>query len=233
LRGPVGKWYKEGCGFVRLHKGCGVSIAALDGRVLVLNKLYLAVHIVSVRRALGLLCKQAAEVVSVEDNRYSTYNFESWVAVSEAKRRFEAERYGPDDWIRSVSFELMVPRIVRLLVYDKLPTTEVRFNRRNIYARDGNRCQYCGRRFPTSELTLDHVVPRSRGGDASWTNMVCACVACNVRKGGRPPWEAKMKLIRKPTKPRRSPVVKLHLRHEKYRSWKQFLDAAYWSVELK
>ena len=215
------------------EKRCAVSIVALDGRVLVLNKLYMAVHIVSVRRALGLLYKQVAEVVSVEDNQYSTYNFESWLEVSEAKRRFEATHYDPDDWIRGVSFELIVPRIVRLLVYDKLPATEVKFNRRNIYARDGNRCQYCGRHSPTSELSLDHVVPRRQGGESTWTNTVCACVACNVRKGGRPPWEAGMKLIRKPVKPRRSPVVKLHLRHEKYQSWKQFLDAAYWSVELK
>ena len=215
------------------EKRCAVSIVALDGRVLVLNKLYMAVHIVSVRRALGLLYKQVAEVVSVDHNQYSTYNFESWLEVSEARRRFETAHYHPDDWIRSVSFELIVPRIVRLLVYDKLPATEVKFNRRNIYARDGNRCQYCGRHFPTSELTLDHIVPRRQGGESTWTNTVCACVACNVRKGGRPPWEAGMKLIRKPVKPRRSPVVKLHLRHEKYQSWKQFLDAAYWSVELK
>ena len=75
-----------------------MSVAALDGRVLVLNKLYLAVHIVSVRRALGLLYKRTDEGVSAEDNRYNTYNFESWVEVSEARRRFAAERYDPDDW---------------------------------------------------------------------------------------------------------------------------------------
>jgi 5-methylcytosine-specific restriction endonuclease McrA len=210
-----------------------MSVAALDGRVLVLNKLYLAVHIVSVRRALGLVYKQLAEVISVEDNRYNSYNFQTWIEVSQAKRWFKAEPYDPDDWIRGVSFELIVPRIIRLLLYDRLPASEVKFNRRNIYARDGNRCQYCGRRFPTNELTLDHIVPRSQGGESTWTNVVCACVACNVLKGGRPPWEARMTLIRKPVKPRRSPVVKLHLHHEKYRSWKQFLDAAYWSVELK
>ena len=210
-----------------------MSVAALDGRVLVLNKLYMAVHIVSVRRALSLLYKQTAEVVSVEEDQYNSYNFESWIEVSEAKRRFEAEDYDPDDWVRGVSFELIVPRIVRLLVYDRLRASEVRFNRRNIYARDENHCQYCGRRFPTSELTLDHVIPRSQGGQSTWSNVVCACVACNVRKGGRPPRRAGMKLIRKPTKPRRSPVVKLHLRSQKYQSWKQFLDAAYWSVELK
>jgi len=210
-----------------------VSVAALDGRVLVLNKLYMAVHIVSVRRALTLLYKSVAEVVSVEEDRYNTYNFESWLEVSEARRGYEGEAYDPDDWVRGVSFELIVPRIVRLLLYDKLPRSEVKFNRRNIYARDENHCQYCGHRFPTSELTLDHVIPRRLGGESTWTNVACACVACNVRKGGRTPKEARMKLIREPYRPRRSPVVKLHLKSEKYRSWKQFLDAAYWSVELK
>ena len=102
-------------------------------------------------------------------------------------------------------FELAVPRIIRLLFYDRLPRQAVKFNRRNIFARDRNRCQYCGKRFPTSELSLDHVVPRSRGGEATWENIVCCCVKCNVRKGGRTPEEAGMKLITEPVKPKRSP----------------------------
>ncbi len=83
-----------------------------------------------------------------------------------------------------------MPRVIRLLAYDRLPKQTVRFNRRNLFARDNNRCQYCGKRFPTSELSLDHVVPRSRGGDTTWENIVCSCVACNVRKGGRTPTSA-------------------------------------------
>ena len=130
-------------------------------------------------------------------------------------------------------FEIAVPRILRLLVYDRLPQQTVKFNRRNIYARDRNRCQYCGRRFPTTELSLDHVVPRSIGGKTTWGNVVCCCVACNVRKGGRTPDRSGMKLIVKPIKPRRSPVLQLRLTSARYASWKQFLDAAYWNVELK
>ena len=79
---------------------------------------------------------------------------------------------------------------LRLLHYDRVPKQRVRLNRRNIFARDGNHCQYCGKRFATSELSLDHVVPTCRGGDTSWENLVCACVRCNVRKGGRTPQEA-------------------------------------------
>jgi len=90
-----------------------------------------------------------------------------------------------------------------------------------------------GKRFPTNELSLDHVVPRSQGGQSTWDNIVCACIDCNVRKGGRTPKEAHMALIRRPEKPRRSPLLNLKLTHRKYQSWRTFLDNAYWSVELK
>jgi 5-methylcytosine-specific restriction endonuclease McrA len=147
---------------------------------------------------------------------------------------FRAGLKHPDeDWIRTIKQEILAPRIIRLLFYDKLPKQTVKFNRRNIFARDGNRCQYCGRKFPTTELSLDHVVPRSQGGQSTWTNIVCACLDCNIRKGGRSPRQAGMHMIRPPEKPRRSPMLNLKLTNSKYQSWKTFLDHAYWSVELK
>ena len=160
----------------------------------------------------------------------SSFNFQSWREVSEARALFK----GPDDeFIRTVHFEIQVPRVIRLLAYDRLPRQKVKFNRRNIFARDGNRCQYCGKRFATSELSLDHVLPRSRGGQATWENIVCACLKCNVRKGGRTPRRPACALIREPVEPRTSPSLRLKLSHRKYRSWKTFLDNAYWSVELE
>jgi 5-methylcytosine-specific restriction endonuclease McrA len=190
----------------------------------------MAIHVISVRRAFCLLCKELAEVVNVEDGQFASYNFESWREVSEYRSRFK----GPDeDWIRTVNFEIQVPRIIRLLGYDKLPKQTVKFNRRNIFARDNNRCQYCGRKFATQDLSLDHVIPRSQGGQSTWANVVCACLRCNVRKGGRTPREAGMSLFRQPEKPRRSPMLNLKLTNTKYQSWKSFLDNAYWSVELK
>ncbi len=204
---------------------------ALSASVLVLNRMYLAVHVVSVRRALSLLCRDLAEVIHIEDGgQYSNYNFETWREVSELKAQFKEPH---EDWIRSVNFELQVPRVVRLLIYDRLPRQTIRFNRRNIFARDGNRCQYCGKRFITSELSLDHVRPRSQGGDTTWDNIVCCCVKCNVRKGGHTPDQAGMHLIRAPVKPKRSPQLTVKLGNPKYESWKSFLDNAYWSVDLK
>ena len=205
--------------------------SALDASVLVLNKLFMAIHIISVRRAFCLLCKDLAEVVSLEDGQFATYSFSTWRELSEY--RAQHFRQEDDDWVRTVNSEIQVPRVIRLLGYDKLPKQTVKFNRRNIFARDNNQCQYCGKRFPTSELSLDHIFPRSQGGQSTWENIVCACVSCNVRKGGQTPREAHMTLIRKPEKPKRSPLLNLKMTHRKYQSWRTFLDNAYWSVELK
>jgi 5-methylcytosine-specific restriction endonuclease McrA len=203
---------------------------ALDASVLVLNRYYTAVHVISVRRAFCLLFKELAEVITIDDGRYMSFNFASWREVSEARALFKEP---DDDFIRTVQFEIQVPRIIRLLTYERFPRQKVKFNRKNLFARDGNRCQYCGKKFPTTELSLDHLVPRSCGGRATWDNIVCACLRCNVRKGGRTPREAGMRLIREPVEPKTSPVLSLKLSHRKYRSWKAFLDNAYWSVELE
>ncbi|MHC4064159.1 MAG: HNH endonuclease [Planctomycetota bacterium] len=201
-----------------------------------LNAHYVALRVIGARRAFSLLFKQdlqdqpLAEVVSLEDGRYVSYDFDDWRELSEFRREFEPEKH---DWVRTVRFHIAVPRIIRVLAFNKLPRQEVKLNRRNIYARDQSLCQYCGKRFKPSELSLDHVVPRSRGGTNAWDNMVCCCVRCNVRKGGRTPQEAGMRLIAPPVKPRVSPVVNMSLSKSKYSSWQQFLDHAYWNVELK
>jgi 5-methylcytosine-specific restriction endonuclease McrA len=204
--------------------------SGLDCNVLVLNKHYMAIRIVGAKRAFSLLFRELAEVVSLEQGKYSAYDFQSWCEVSEFKRTFEPDGH---DWVSTVNFHIAVPRIIRLLFYDRLPRNNVKFNRRNIFARDRNSCQYCGKRYRTSELSLDHVIPKSMGGRSVWENVVCSCTKCNVKKGGRIPKEAGMTLIRKPVRPKRNPVIHIHLGHQKYRSWKQFLDNAYWSVELK
>ena len=203
----------------------------LDASVLVLNKLFMAVHVISVRRAFGLLCKDLAEVVTSDDGQFMTYDFTTWAEVSAFKAKLD--RHEDEDWIRTPTTEIQAPRVIRLMGYDRVPRQTVKFNRRNIFARDHNQCQYCGRKYVLSELSLDHVTPRSQGGQTTWENIVCACVDCNVRKGGRTPRQANMTLIKKPEKPKRSPVLNLKLTQTKYRSWQSFLDSAYWSVELK
>jgi len=207
------------------------SVSALESSVLVLNRNYMAVHVTTVKRAFCLLFKEAAEVISFnDDNTMNAYDIRSWVELTALRRSFAQQDDG--EYVHTVSLEIRVPKIIRLLFYDRLPRKQVKFNRRNIFARDGNRCQYCGRRRPTSELSLDHIIPRSRGGQATWANIVCCCTECNVKKGGRTPREAGMRLIRNPYKPRRSPLIRVKIQSDKYESWRHFVDDAYWSVTL-
>ena len=209
--------------------------SALDHSVLMLNAHYMALRVVSARRAFTLLFKRdlerrpVAEVVHVENGRYVSYDFEDWAELSAFRREFENNG---DDWVRAVRYELAVPRIIRVLTFTKLPKRQIKFSRRNIFARDQNTCQYCGKRFHSSELSLDHVVPRSRGGTTTWDNIVSACRRCNVKKGGKTPIDANLRLIRPPTKPRRNPVVFVKLSDHRYASWKHFLDGAHWDVDL-
>ena len=158
---------------------------SLDASVLVLNKFYMAVHVISVRRAFCLLFKDLAEVITLDDGRYLSYDFESWREVSEARARLR----GPEDeYIRTVHFEIQVPRVIRLLTYDRFPRQRVKFNRRNIFARDEQ---------PLPVLRQDGSPPANSASTTSrpgagaarptWENIVCACLKCNVRKGGRTP----------------------------------------------
>jgi 5-methylcytosine-specific restriction endonuclease McrA len=201
--------------------------AALACSVLVLNRLYMAVHIVNVRRAFGLLCRELAEVIHPERGKFATYTFDSWRETSELRAE---EKQADDDWIRAVNFEIQVPRVIRLLQFDRLPKQKLHLNRRNVLARDGHICQYCGRHFPSHLLSIDHVVPRSRGGQTTWENMVCACLACNLKKGGRTPHEAHMKLVSNPIRPKRNPLLLLKLSNPKYESWRVWLNNVYWEV---
>jgi len=209
------------------------STIALESSVLVLNKFFAAVHIVNAKRAFAMLCKESAEVISVDGGHYNSYDFTSWVDVSAFKEECEFPDDDRYESIKTFSLEVRVPKIIRLVVYDKLPKATIKFNRKNIFARDKNRCQYCGKKVPTSELSLDHVIPRTQGGTSNWKNIVCACTNCNKHKGGRRPEEAGMKLICKPVKPNHCPLIQLKLGSNKYNSWKQFLNNAYWSVPLE
>ena len=183
-----------------------MSVEALHSSVLVLNRFFTPVHVTSARRAFCLLCKALAEVVDAQNGQLELYNFQSWQEISEFKRK---SGLADDDseWVYTVSYEIEVPRIIRLLFYDRFPHRQVSLNRRNIFARDENRCQYCGRRFPTNEMSIDHVIPLSRGGKTRWGNVACACTECNKRKGGKTPQQAGMKLIREPHAPKYNPLI--------------------------
>ena len=198
--------------------------SSLNCSVLVLNRMYMAVHVVGVRRAFCLLCKDGAEVINIEDGAWMAYDFSSW--LENCNLRAELGQIDEqDDWINSVNFSVQAPRVIRLLNYDRVPRNKVKFSRRNVFLRDEYHCQYCARRFGTSNLSLDHVMPRSQGGQSSWVNIVTACLKCNVRKGGRTPEQANMKLLNRPVCPKNNPILLHQLSQEKYHSWRNFVKA--------
>ncbi|MCD6232129.1 HNH endonuclease [Candidatus Aerophobetes bacterium] len=202
------------------------QVSILNSKVLVLNKLWQPIEICSVRRAFCLLYLRHAQVVLKEGGSFYTFGFEEW-------KDFSQNSTANADVIRTITYKLRIPRIILLLIYDRFPPREVKFTRRNIYIRDQNTCQYCGRKLDSQNLNLDHVIPLSRGGKDTWENVVCSCVPCNLRKGNKTLAEAKMSLIRKPKKPTWRSFVKEGLVKIKEESWKDFLDIAYWNVELE
>src|SRR5271154_2092148 len=137
--------------------------------VLVLNATYEPINVTAVRRAMVLLLK----------------------GVAQAEEMHLAEEH-------SAAHSHKVPSVIRLLAYRDIPQQSRALSRKNILLRDRNTCQFCGKLFPSSELTLDHVMPRSRGGRSSWENLVACCYRCNNTKGDRTPEEAGLKLARKP-----------------------------------
>lgn len=203
---------------------------SLDEKVLVLNRGYTAVRICHAREAFTLICREAAEILSIEDGNYLTYGLRDWMDVAILQKEFEPENHR---WLRLPTLEIAVPKIIRLLTYDKFLKPQIRLTRRNLFSRDKNKCQYCGKRFGASDLTLDHVVPRVQGGENSWVNLVCACMKCNTKKGGRTPRQANMRLIHKPVKPSHCVARKLRIGSNQYHTWKAFLNNAYWSIELE
>ena len=109
----------------------------------------------------------------------------------------------------SPSITLQVPSVIKLNCVVKAAWQAVRFSRRHVYYRDGYCCQYCGKTFSPTKLNLDHVIPRSRGGQTTWENVVTCCINHNRIKGGRMPREAGMKLLRRPGRPSWSPGEKI------------------------
>ncbi len=207
-------------------------VGVLGTNVLLLNRNYAAIDIISVRRAFEMLCARVAEVVRVEDGLYQNYDIVTWTELSDLKVQFD-ELDESDDLIKTPSLSFIVPRVLRTIFYSKLPDRTVRLNRRNLFARDGNRCQYCGHKKKARELSIDHVDPRAEGGIAVWENVVCACIECNSKKGGRTPVAAGMKLLKRPVAPRINPSMKIQIGSKRYASWKDFVSESYWNVELE
>lgn len=181
----------------------------LERPALVLNRSWQPVHVTSVARALCMVYREAARVVATPT--LATYSFPEWVGLPEASNA----------WIRSATLRIPVPEVVVLVRYDRIPCHEAPFTRRNLFLRDDYTCQYCGSRGSNDRLSVDHVLPRSRGGTTSWENCVLACVACNARKADRTLKEAGLRLMRPPARPRWTPYLTLRP-NQRLESWQRF-----------
>jgi 5-methylcytosine-specific restriction endonuclease McrA len=163
-------------------------------RVLVLNATYEPLNVVSVRRAVLLLLKEKAEIVE----------------AAEA-------------WLHAERLALPVPLVIRLVYYVRIPRHfSLPLSRRTVLARDHYACQYCNEQPGKAHLTIDHVLPRSRGGETRWENVVTACGPCNRRKGDRTPEEAKMLLCRQPRRPRYLALTLLEEAHAP-QAWDKYM----------
>jgi 5-methylcytosine-specific restriction endonuclease McrA len=164
-------------------------------KVLVLNTTYEPLNVCSVRRALVLLFKDKAEV------------------LEQSGAAFRSER---------ATHEL--PLVIRLRTYVNAPRHRgsARISRRAVFARDRHRCQYCG---SERHLTVDHVVPRSKGGTDTWDNLVTSCAPCNRKKGDRAPHVVGLSLMRKPRPPEPASFVFMHVDHI-HESWRPYLSFA-------
>lgn len=193
-----------------------MTSAVLARQTLVLNRSWLAIATTPVRDALSLLYTGAAQ--AVEPETYQTHDFESWsqLPVSE-----------DEPCVSTVSTLLRAPEVVVLRDYGGVPRQVLPFTRRNLMRRDEQRCQYCGRRPSVAELSIDHVLPRSRGGETSWENCVLACVQCNRRKGSRLVEDCGMRLLREPRAPQWSPIFEVATTHQR-EAWRRFVSDRHW-----
>jgi 5-methylcytosine-specific restriction endonuclease McrA len=187
--------------------------------VLVLNKVWLPIHIIDTKKAMCLIYQDSAHSL---DRDYIAYDFENWLEFSRLEKTYPV--------VSTVRYQIAVPEIIVLTKYDKLPRHEVKYSRQTLFEQYFFKCAYCNKEFSRNDLTIDHVIPRSRGGKTDYGNTISSCKACNFKKADRTPEEAGMKLHFKPKKPRWiNPLTKAGNAHP-YESWKRFWNRS--SVNL-
>ncbi len=175
----------------------------INSEVLVLNSGFIPIRITSLKEAICLLTSEKAVPV-VEEDRY----------------------------VRSPSISIRIPSVISIIGYSSFPRKRVAFSKLNVIYRDDMKCQFCGRRFSMRDLTVDHVIPRSRWelitgktlreGFSTWKNLVCACRWCNGRKGNRLLHEIGWQLLREPFEPEYMPHLVISVDKARNRGWLPF-----------
>jgi 5-methylcytosine-specific restriction endonuclease McrA len=182
---------------------------------LILNKSWVPIYFDTVREAITKIYTGHAAAIDSRDESMETHDWNTWHKLPVS---------GLKPFIRTAHTKILSPEIITLHRYSKIPKTEIKLTRRNLMIRDGFRCQYTGEILTLSTATIDHVIPRSRGGKTTWTNVVLACRDVNMRKANKTPKEAGLTLLTKPHKPHWDPLYSRYLRKVPL-SWRKFLTA--------
>ena len=198
-----------------------MTAAVLELPTLILNSGWLPVRVSTVADAITKMFKGEAKAV---DDDYAVWDFDSWTEL----RAKESEPV-----IHTATMAIKVPEIVVLTRYSQAHGRKIVFSRMNIYRRDNWTCCYCGCTPGARELTIDHIVPRSKGGKSEWTNCVLACTDCNRRKDSKSVEDAGLKMLWQPYKPTWSPRMVIKKVVNTPASWEKFVSDAYWSAKLQ
>lgn len=194
-------------------------VAVLKRNVLILNSGWVAINVRNVVKSLTMVCKGTAKIV--DSVTYQMYDWDQWMELRPEEDELK---------IRCIDFAIKIPEIIVLTQYSRVPRVGLVFNRRNVYTRDNYTCQYCGKQDATSNLSIDHVIPRSRPeGKSTFENCVVACIQCNRKKANKTPQEANMPLLSKPVKPKWAPSFH---NGPMLSSWEKFLSEVYWNTKL-
>ena len=207
-------------------------MTALNDQVLVLNKGYQPVDVICVKDAISSTYKESAQII---DSDYSRYTWEDWYELFSVPLN---DNFDEDfKYVTDKSLKVRVPEVIILNDYKTPAQRDVKLTRRHLYIRDRGRCQYTGKKLSTREATLDHIMPRSRGGKNTWENLVLCDPRVNRQKDNKTPQEAGLKLLRKPFKPKWHPMYNAYLK-SRPESWYNFVkkedwEVCYWDVELE
>ena len=186
---------------------------------LVLNKLYIPLHIISWKRSVSLLYQGIAKSL---DQDMIPYEYNDWIEYCNLPG-FDETYY---KYVHSSTVSIAIPDILVLKNYDRLPRRDTKYTRENLFHRDSYKCAYCGKKFKKGELTVDHILPRSKGGKNDWKNTITSCKPCNNIKADRTPEQARMKLLYMPREPKWADSFSKTRSNPSIRpNWIKFLDA--------
>lgn len=205
-------------------------MTALNDQVLVLNRAYVPVDVVCVRNAISDAYTDDAVIV---DSDYTEYTWEDWYNLFSVPLDEDFDY----KYVSDKEAKIRVPEVIILNDFTDVPKREIKLTRRHLYIRDKGKCQYTGKKLSTREATLDHIMPRSRGGKNTWENLVLCDPRVNRQKDSKTPEEAGLTLLKKPSKPKWSPVYSSYLK-KRPASWSKFVkeedwSQCYWDIELE